>query len=119
MTHNQNMGERDELIPNENELILATREILSYCDPHLISLKDIRAQLEAKFGVELSEHRDTIRLTIETFFLRNEDEGAASGDETDESSNSAAGNKKMMASSSSKKKNSGSYTLQSLSPFLP
>ncbi|RYH16661.1 hypothetical protein EON65_29685 [archaeon] len=55
--------------PSDDDLASAANEVLLASDPYTISAKQIRLQLEEKFGCELTTKKDLLRTIIENFLV--------------------------------------------------
>jgi len=60
-------------MPSNKEIKAAAMEVLSACDVDMMTFKMLRGQLEVKFGCELTDRKDVIRESLETFISQNKD----------------------------------------------
>ena len=78
--------------PADEDLTAAANEVLLSSDPYTISAKQIRLQLEEKFGCDLTDKKDLLRSIIEAFLA---DRQSESEEEEKEDVNSSSKTKKV------------------------
>lgn len=67
--------------PSDDDLAAGANEVLLASDPYTISAKQIRLQLEEKFGCELTAKKDLLRTIIENFLADRQSESEQDDEE--------------------------------------